>query len=167
MRLVTLAVLATSFSVAVAGCASETVAPVTPDESVSLERVNNTFKYPFAFTTFNPCPPMEPVAVEGVVHVNQHGNVEPGSTEFKTHVVLHGNGVGLLTGSKYVLQQNNKSEFSSSFPPPRLESSSDFRYRLIRQGSEDDFHAHGSATFVCDQNGCRVVENEQERACRG
>ena len=164
MKFATLMVGAIAFSAVAAGCASELVAP---DEPASLDRINRTDRYPVAFTTFNPCPPMEPVAIEGFVQYNTHADVEPGSTEVKQHLVLHGNGIGLLTGSKYVLQQNSKYESSFSFPPYQFESSTDTRYRLIRQGSEDNFYAEFTFSYVCDETGCRIVENEQERACRG
>ena len=167
MRGTTRLALAVAICATAAACGTEPTAPAASEEWPAFDRVNRTERFPIAGVTFNACPPMEPIAYEGFLHISQHGNVEPGSTDMKTRVVVHGEGVGLLTGSRYTVQSNQKSDFSFSSQPLQQESSSSVYTRFIRQGSEDNFYLEASFKVVCDATGCRVVENEQERTCRG
>lgn len=167
MKVVTLMAVAIVLSAAAAGCGSEPVSPAAPADVASLDRINQTDRFPIAGVTFNPCTPAEPIAYDGFIHINRHGEVEPGSTDIRTQVVLHAQGIGLVTGSKYVLQSNQKSEFVFNQTPFGLESERSLYTRFLRQGSQDNFFVETSFKIVCDASGCRIIENEQERSCRG
>jgi hypothetical protein len=95
-------------------------------------------RIPIAFTTVNPCPPAEPVALAGEVHIVQQQK----DGEFKTHVNLANfHGVGLVTGDRYTAQDNAKAEFDGA----TIQVTE--RFRLIRQGSNDNFHVIVTFTF--------------------
>lgn len=123
-------------------------------------------RIPLSGTLFNSCAPQEFVAFEGVFHLLITGEQTPTGIDEKIHVNLQSfSGVGLSSGDRYSIQQNEHTDFSFSFVPPfPSEQETDFLFRMIRQGSDDNLWVR--VTFrVSSSGGFEIIRNEFE--CRG
>jgi hypothetical protein len=123
-------------------------------------------RFPITSTVFNPCPPAEPVAFAGSFHEVITGEVSPTSIDTKTHFntqEIHG--VGLVTGARYEVLQNEKDDFEESFPPFTFDLTVDRRMRLIRQGSLDNFWFRVTQRFTFPPFHVETIRFEVE--CRG
>jgi hypothetical protein len=124
-----------------AGCDS----PAAPDAAATnlkpyfLRVHDNFFLPPPPETQFNPCPPAEEVLiVDGRFHVNSVMETTPdGAQTFKVHFNAQGfEGIGLITGDKYRIMDNDKVEVLITTTTFDLVSQQ--RFRLIREGSLDN-----------------------------
>jgi hypothetical protein len=123
-------------------------------------------RHPITGTVSNPCPPAEPVAFEGSVHEVITGEVSPTSIDTKTHVNAQGiQGVGLVTGARYEVPENEKTDFELSFRPFTIDETIEIRFRLIRQGSLDNFWFRLTERFTFPPFHLEIIRFEVE--CRG
>jgi hypothetical protein len=113
--------------------------------------------------TDNTCSGAEPVAFEGWGHVLRTGQVTP-TVDVKVHINAVAEGVGLISGDRYVLIQNNKAEFVTSAGGTTIDQEVDIRFRMIREGSADNFWSRltfrltfppGTMEFIRDEVECR------------
>ena len=115
---------------------------------------------PFSDTVFNPCPPTEDVAISGEVHLV----VASVGDALRFHVSWENvKGVGLSTGATYTAKNNEKEEFV--FLPPTLTLESQSHFRLVREGSLDDFDLFIVSTFTLPP-GTWVIDKVRME-CRG
>lgn len=115
---------------------------------------------------FNRCAPSEFVRYTGSLHVVVTGEQTPTSSDVKFHVNTQGvEGIGLTSGDRYSIIQNVKEEFQFSFPPFRFEREVDFRFRMIRQGSDDNLWVR--QTFRVSSPPFRLELIRSEIECRG
>lgn len=107
------------------------------------------YRYVLINTIFNPCAPEEDVAIEGPIHYVVTGEPEtPTSMHYKVHVNMQGiEGVGLVSGDRYRVLQNDGEEQEVSFPPLYQAFHYDSRYRVIRQGSSDDLWIRQTGSY--------------------
>jgi hypothetical protein len=121
----------------------------------------------FSSTVFNPCPPEEWVAIEGTIHVLGTGEPEtPTSIDVKVHYNMQGfEGVGLTSGDRYRIIENDKEETWLSFPPVDFQQTWDHRFRAIREGSNDNFWFRVSGRVSIPPDELVITRDESE--CRG
>jgi hypothetical protein len=154
--------------IGLAACETPISAPTPRAPSVagpSFAKILNE-KFPISSIVFNPCPPAEPVAFEGTFHEVVTGEVSPTSIDIKVHLntqELHG--VGLVTGDRYEVIENEKADEEFSTPPPRLDETIDLRERLIRQGSLDNFWFRVTEHVTFPPLKIEIIRLEVE--CRG
>jgi hypothetical protein len=148
-------------------CDSPPSAPEAAPLGPSLATVRFNERFPFSITVANPCPPAEDVAVEGTLHVVQHGETDESGSAFRTHLNLHGKGVGAVTGQLYELVQTGRQEAEVTTTPFGIITESTSNFGLIRQGSLDNVFVHARLRVVCDENGCRAEIDQTETECRG
>lgn len=115
---------------------------------------------------FNPCPPEELVAYEGVVHMHSVMEV----TETSTYLRLHSNnqrfhGVGLTSGDRYSLPGNQRLEVFTSVAGPVYEEERDVIFRMLREGSADNLWLRGKMRFKFPPGEVEIIKLEFE--CRG
>lgn len=139
---------------------------MVPVGAPSSAKLSNE-KFYISFTAFNPCPPTELVAVEGWYHYLVTGEQTPAGSDIKIHLNTQGiEGVGLTSGDRYQFIQNQKSDFEfSNVPPFPFEQEFDFRYQLIRQGSDDNLWIRQTTRFSYPPYEFEIIRNEFE--CRG
>ena len=119
-----------------------------------------------AGTLFNPCAPAEFVAITGSVHRVVTGEITPTSASIKFHLNNQGvSGVGFTSGDQYRFLQNVSQTFDVTFPPTTGSLDVDTRFRLIRQGSNDNLWLR--QTFRITFNPFSVTLIRSEFECRG
>ncbi len=125
------------------------------------------FTYLLTSTVTNTCPPMEEVAIEGMMHYIGTGAGEtPTSTDIKVHVNMQRmEGVGLTSGDRYRVIQNDKEDVQFSFPPAQFEVAFDSRFRLIREGSAENLWVRQTARIAYPPEVIEVIWDVIE--CRG
>ena len=126
-------------------------------------------KFGVSFIVSNPCPPAEDVAFGGSIHILSTGAVTPTSSDTKFHYNTQGiEGVGLSSGDRYLYIQNEKtdSEFSFVYPFP-FEQENDVRFRLIRQGSDDNLWIRHTFRFSYSPPLFEFEIIREEIECRG
>jgi hypothetical protein len=135
--------------------------PTAPASTViSNERI------PISLTLLYTCGPEELVAYEGFVHVLVTGEDTENGFEHKLHVNYQGvQGIGLTSGDRYIVQQNENSESSISFDPASRSSEVDNLSRIIRVGSEDNLWARTTFKFSFPPLVFESIRFEHE--CRG
>lgn len=115
---------------------------------------------------FNPCAPSEWVTFAGSIHWKVTGEVTPTSQDIKIHSNTQGiAGVGLTSGDKYNVHQNYKNTIDVTGPPITGSQEYDIRYRLIRQGSNDNLWLRQTVRVTYNPFSVEVIRNEFE--CRG
>jgi len=93
------------------------------------------------------------------------------TTPTEVHVKVHVNaqdieGVGLTSGDMYRVEDNVLNEFSFTLVPPfEFEQELDVRFRLIREGSDDNLWMRFTARFTFPPGDLEIIRNELE--CRG
>jgi hypothetical protein len=135
-------------SLALAGCSDSPAPPTaiadvadTPTRAVS---VTQNHSETILLETTNPCVP-EKVEFSGKVH-SMRKELSDGSIEIRTNFAGL-KGVGLTTGTEYVLQQNSLVVVLEPSPPP-FQQIIEFHSRVIARGSTDDFHVFGERTII-------------------
>jgi hypothetical protein len=125
-----------------AACETPISAPTPREPSVSMPSFATIFNesFPVSGLAFNSCPPQEFVEFEGRLHVLVTSEETPTEVSFKTHVNAQEiEGVGLTSGDIYRVEDNAKDEVTFTFLPTfSSEQEQDFRFRLIREGPEDN-----------------------------
>jgi hypothetical protein len=143
--------------------ASAPTSQVSSFDAPSFAKISND-KFPVSGTLFNSCPPQELVEFEGFFHFLVTGEETPTSSDIKIHVNLQGvSGVGLTSGDRYSIAQNEKTDIE--FTPTTSEQETDFRFRLIRQGSDDNLWVRQTFRFTFPPGTFELIRNETE--CRG
>jgi hypothetical protein len=113
--------------------------------------------------TDNTCAGAEAVAFEGWGHVLTTGQLTP-TVDVKGHINAVAEGIGLISGDRYILIQNNKGEFVTSAGGTTIDQEVDIRFRMIREGSDDNFWLRltfrltfppGTMEFIRDEVECR------------
>lgn len=150
-----------------AACDSPPSAPKATALAPSLERIRFNEWFPFAFAVTNPCPPEEAIAVEGRLHVVQEGELAEDGATFRTHLNLHGTGVGAVSGASYEMAQTGRQEAVVTTTPFGIVTESTTNFALVRKGSLDNVFVSARLRVVCDDSGCRVEIDETETECRG
>lgn len=115
---------------------------------------------PFSVTAFNPCPPEENVAIAGEIHTVVASVGDALSFRVSWENVK---GVGLVTGATYTAKNNEKEEFV--FLPPTLTVESQSHFRLVREGTLDNFDLFINSTFTFPPG--TLVINKVRMECRG
>jgi hypothetical protein len=133
----------------------------------SFERVHNNLRIPPpAEPQFNACPPQELVQiVKGRFHVNQVIETGTDGTQtFKVHFNAQGfEGIGLTSGDKYRIMDNDKVEVVITETTFDLVSHD--RFRLIRQGSLDNLWLRIHTRLTDPEGEPEITRLEFE--CRG
>jgi hypothetical protein len=115
----------------------------------------------------NPCPPTELLAFEGRLHIVE--DIETTPTEVTARVRINAQdieGVGLTSGDMYRVEDNIKNDFSFTIVPPfEFQQEVDVRFRLIREGSDDNLWMRFKARFTFPPGTTEILKNELE--CRG
>ena len=140
-------------------------APATPETAprpsfgiISNERVPLS-----GVVTDNTCAGAEAVAFEGWGHILRTGQLTP-TRDIKFRLNAVAEGVGLISGDRYVLIQNNNAEFVTSAGGSTIDREVDVRFRMIREGSGDNFWSRltfrltfppGTMEFIRDEVECR------------
>ena len=149
------------------GCETPAVAPVAQSESnlPSFLRVRENFSLPPPEEPqVNSCPPAELVQIiKGRMHVNQVVETTADGTEIvKVHFNAQGfEGVGLTSGDRYRIMDNDKVEVVIT--ETSFELVSHDRFRLIREGSEDNLWLRVHVQITDGQ----LVLTKFEIDCRG
>lgn len=112
----------------------------TPSAAVAGERFNQRF--PTSFVMANPCTG-EPVLVTGSYHISGVIDATETSISFRTHANTQGmQGVGTITGDKYVFTLMENDDVTTTFGPNATDREEIvFHYHVISQGSADNFDA--------------------------
>ena len=119
-----------------------------------------------AFNLVTPCAPAEVVAITGSVHRVVTGEITPTSASIKFHLNNQGvSGVGLTSGDRYSVLQNFSQSTNVTFPPLTGSIDVDNRFRIIRQGSNDNLWLR--QTFRITFNPFSVTLIRSEFECRG
>jgi hypothetical protein len=140
-------------------------APPTPETIIppSFETLFNDRVPISGVVTDNTCAGAEAVAFEGWAHVLRTGQLTP-TTDIKVRLNAVAEGVGLISGDRYVLIQNNNAEFVTSAGGTTIDQEVDVRFRMIREGSDDNFWLRltfrltfppGTVEFIRDEVECR------------
>ena len=117
---------------------------------------------PVSGTYIYTCGPVEPVAYEGFVHVVRIG--EPFND--RLHVNYQGvQGIGVLSGDRYIIQQNENSTGYISNDPFERASEVDQINRVIREGSDDNSWIRTTFKFSFPPFQFELIRAEVE--CRG
>jgi hypothetical protein len=115
-------------------------------------------------TVFNDCPPAEPVAFTGSIHVLATGTLTPTNIDAKVHENTQGiSGVGLVTGDRYSVLENVNEDFVAS--GSLVNEFLDVRLRLVRQGSLDNLWIRQTVRVTSPPFHIEFIRNEIE--CRG
>jgi hypothetical protein len=161
------ALLAFAFAL-LAACETPPTAPTPLSPTATAPSFAQLFndKVDVSGTFLSSCPPTEPVAFQGSIHVHATGEISPTRTDIKFHANAQGiEGVGLTSGDRYNVPQNTKDDLEFSSPPPRIEEEFDLRFRLIRQGSDDNFWLRFKFRFSFPPFEFELIKLEIE--CRG
>lgn len=123
----------------------------TPSEPVAPQFSTSTGKFPISGTLTHPCTG-EAVAYDGMVHqsisIRTEGDVTTLRVNAHTAAVL---GVGLTTGTKYVLYEGIKQTLELTLTPPYpYVVDVSFRDRWQSQGSADNFFGTSIYTVTFD-----------------
>lgn len=123
----------------------------TPSEPVAPQFSTSAGKFPISGTIMHPCTG-EPIAYEGTVHssisIRTRGDVTLIRLLAHTSGVL---GVGLTTGTRYVLYEGIKQTQELTVTPPYpYEIDVAFRDRWQSQGSADNFFGTAIYTITFD-----------------
>jgi hypothetical protein len=130
----------------------------------SFAKISNE-KFPISGLLFNSCPPEELLAFEGSFHVLVTGETTPTTADLKIHTNTQGiEGIGLTSGDRYSVIQNTKDDFELS-ADGSFEEEFDIRFRLIRQGSDDNFWLRVTLRITFPPFEVEVIREEVE--CRG
>lgn len=99
---------------------------------------------------FNPCPPEEFVdIVDGFLHYVITEQIGPTSQSLTIQINAEGiEGVGVTTGARYSVPANSKEEITITNVPPTLTQDFDVRFRLLREGSPENFWLRLTTTFT-------------------
>lgn len=162
-----LALFAVAFT-CLAGCDTPS-APTLQTPSVdepSLAQISNE-KFPLSGPVFNSCPPTELVAMEGWFHRLTTGGETLAGSDVTIHVNYQGvGGVGLTSGDRYRVIQNDKNTEKFSFLPPfPFEREFNTRFRLIRQGRVDNMYLRQTIRITSPPFQFEIIRSEIE--CRG
>jgi len=142
--------------------APTTSALQVPIHTSSAQILND--KVDISGTVFNDCPPAEPVAYAGSIHVLATGTQTPTNSDLKIHVNTQGiSGVGLVTGDRYSVLENASEDFVGS--GSSFDAVIDIRFRLVRQGSLDNLWIRQTARITSPPLNVEFIRNEAE--CRG
>jgi hypothetical protein len=151
------------------GTASAPNSNQVSDAAPSFERVRFNFKVPPPpDLQLNECPPQEAVLItDGMFHVQ--GYEERAADGTLLRVVVHFNamgfqGIGLTTGLKYQIQDNDKTEVVFDADEALSGQETDVRFRLNRQGSLDNMWVRATFRFTAPDD-FEVIRSELE--CRG
>jgi hypothetical protein len=157
-------------ALALAGILGCQTPAIEPDES-GMERPrllrvhDNFFLPPPTEPQVNPCPPAELVQIiSGRFHVNSVMETDPDGTQtFKVHFNAQGfEGIGLTSGDKYRIMDNDKVEVVITETSFDLVSHD--RFRLIREGSLDNLWLRVHVQITDDGE---PVFTRFEMECRG
>jgi hypothetical protein len=140
-------------------------APDLPVTTPSFGQILLNETFPVAGTLPNPCPPAEEVAFEGKLHVLVKGT--PGDFTVHTNAAsIHG--VGLTSGDRYVLKENEKSHTVANLDGNATQDFN-FRFHMVREGSADNFWYRTLIRFTLSPDGeilgAEVLNEEVQ--CRG
>jgi hypothetical protein len=123
-------------------------------------------RVPVSGTYIYTCGPVEPVINEGFVHVVRTGEVTETTNESKLHVNYQGvQGIGVLSGDRYIFALNENSEGYLSSDPFERSSEVDFINRVIREGSDDNAWVRITFKFSFPPLVFEIIRMEVE--CRG
>ena len=158
------------FSLAFIGLAAcDTPSAPTPmlnagPPDVSFAKLVNE-RIPLSGTLFHSCAPFDVVAYEGLLHLLITGEQGPTGSDLKLHTNLQSfEGIG-ASGDRYSIQQNEKTDFSFTLPSGAFEQETDFRFRMIRQGSDDNLWVRVTFRVSSPPFQFEIIRNEVE--CRG
>lgn len=137
-----------------------------PVGAPSFAKIAN-YTYDISGGVYNPCPPAELVLVQGSIHFLITGEQTPAGSDVKVHLNTQGiEGVGLTSGDRYQWILNEKYDFEfSNVPPFPFEQEFEYRYRLIRQGSDDNLWVRQTVRYSYPPFEFEIIRNEFE--CRG
>ena len=138
-------------------------APATPETTIppSFGTILNE-RFPISgIATDNTCAGAEAVAFEGWAHLLVTGE----QTDRKVRLNAVAEGVGLVSGDRYIGIQNNNAEFVTSAGGSTTDEEVDVRFRLIRQGSEDNFWLRLTFRLTFPPGEVEIIRDEIE--CRG
>jgi hypothetical protein len=142
--------------------APTTSALQVPTHMSSAQVLND--KIDISGTVFNDCPPAEPVAFTGSIHVLATGTLTPTNIDAKVHENTQGiSGVGLVTGDRYSVLENVNEDFVAS--GSLVNEFLDVRLRLVRQGSLDNLWIRQTVRVTSPPFHIEFIRNEIE--CRG
>lgn len=113
---------------------------------------------------FNPCPPQEFITATADLHTVVTGTKDGFSVRMNTSNV---HGVGVISGDRYTAHANRKSDVAVSAGTETVDFVDHFR--IIRQGSEDNFDFFAVFRFTFPPVGPPTVElvNLRSEQCRG
>lgn len=143
---------------------TEPALKAAPTGAPSFAKVANV-KQDISGTLFNSCPPAEAVAFQGSIHIVVTEQAKATSTTLRFHFNTQGiSGLGLVTGDRYSIQENFKE--TDVFSPDGVLVSFEFddRFRMVRQGSNDNLWLRVTVRFTPPDN-FEIIRNELE--CRG
>jgi hypothetical protein len=145
-----------------AACEAPPSAPAPRGPSVAAPNfaliTNERRTVPFAFV--NPCPPAEPIAAVGDIHIVVTGNAE----QQKRHVNWSNfHGVGAVTGSRYTGQIIVKQD--TDLPPPNTVVETMLQIRWMRHGGLDDFHSFVVTRVTIPPGTVEIIRTDVD--CRG
>jgi len=130
----------------------------------SFTKISND-KFDISGTITNPCPPAEEVAYQGSIHLLITGEETPTSSDLRAHINTQGiSGVGLTSGDRYSILENVKEDFVSPAPGEYTAEVS-VRFRMIRQGSNDNFWVLQVYRVSSSPPYVEIIREETE--CRG
>jgi hypothetical protein len=145
-----------------AACETPPSAPTPRGPSVAAPHfalISNTRRtIPFMFV--NTCPPAEPIAAVGDIHIVVTGDAD----QQKMHINWSNfHGVGAVTGSRYTGQIIVKRD--TDLPPPNLTVETMQQIRWMRHGSLDDFHLFLVTRVTTPPGTVEVIRTDVD--CRG
>ena len=140
--------------------------PQAPSIRAPASALLSNAQFSIAGNLFNPCAPSELVAFTGSIHQVVTGEITPTSVDIKIHSNTQGvAGVGLTSGDRYRILQNVNADNDVTCPPTTGSEEVDVRFRLIRQGSNDNLWRRQTLRFTFNPFSVEVIRNEIE--CRG
>ena len=154
-----------TLTVWLAGCDAPS-APATPETATppSFGTLFNDRVPISGVVTDNICAGAEAVAFEGWAHVLRTGQLTP-TTDIKVRLNAVAEGIGLISGDRYVLIQNNNAEFVTSAGGSTIDQEVDVRFRMIREGSDDNFWLRLTFRLTFPPGTVEIIRDEVE--CRG
>lgn len=139
-----------------------TTALSVPSKTSDAKISNQSFD--ISGTILNPCPPAEPVAYSGSIHLLVTGTETPTLIDAKAHINTQGiSGVGLVSGDQYNIQENVREDFVIT--TSSADEFVDVLFRVVRQGSLDNLWLRQTYRFTFPPSHFEIIRDEME--CRG